>query len=225
MEARHYVVPALIAVLLHSFLAYSLNYTLNLSNKENESTFRPRAFSASLVQLNELSPIKRSPRNVRPTFTSPSTEFESQTPEPELDRTEQDTADDLAAERNRILQELRDQTLELSVANERDQLLEDYISTKYDEYFTDIYIRVVQNWVRPPKARNGMEAILQVELFPNGKVNSVGILKSSGYLAFDRSALSAVRKAAPFRVPKDIDAFDSTFRSLHLRFKPEDLVR
>jgi TonB family protein len=57
---------------------------------------------------------------------------------------------------------------------------------------------VVNYWSRPPSARNGMEALLEVRLIPTGEVVSVSVLQSSGNTAFDRSALNAVEKAASF---------------------------
>jgi len=84
---------------------------------------------------------------------------------------------------------------------------------------------VVGYWSRPPSARNGMEALLQVQLIPTGEVVSVSILKSSGDSAFDRSAVNAVEKAGAFpelqRLPDR--EFERTFRRFRLLFRPEDL--
>ena len=46
---------------------------------------------------------------------------------------------------------------------------------------------------------------------------------SSGNAAFDRSALLAVRDAAPFEVPDDPALFERSFRRLRILFRPEDL--
>ncbi len=84
---------------------------------------------------------------------------------------------------------------------------------------------VVGYWSRPPSARNGMEAELEIQLIPTGEVINVTIVKSSGNLAFDRSAVSAVEKAGAFpelqRLPSNI--FERDFRRLRLVFRPEDL--
>jgi len=88
-----------------------------------------------------------------------------------------------------------------------------------------IYQKVVANWSRPPSARNGMEARLQVELVPTGDVVAVMLLESSGSAAFDQSAESAVRKARRFEVPKDSALFEKYFRRFTLLFRPEDLLR
>ncbi|MDZ7825036.1 MAG: cell envelope integrity protein TolA [Gammaproteobacteria bacterium] len=83
--------------------------------------------------------------------------------------------------------------------------------------------RIERNWSRPPSARNGMRAELRIGLVPTGEVVSVDIIESSGNAAFDRSAQTAVRRAAPFEVPDDPGLFERQFRSLRILFHPEDL--
>jgi len=81
-------------------------------------------------------------------------------------------------------------------------------------------------WSRPPSARNGMRAILQIRMLPTGELIDAVITESSGDPAFDRSAENAVYSAAPFRelqaLPSNI--FNENFRSLSLIFQPEDLL-
>lgn len=84
---------------------------------------------------------------------------------------------------------------------------------------------VVNYWSRPPSARNGMEALLEVQLIPTGEVVNVRVLKGSGNLAFDRSAMNAVEKAGSFPELRNLPTreFERMFRRFNLRFKPEDL--
>jgi colicin import membrane protein len=84
---------------------------------------------------------------------------------------------------------------------------------------------VINYWSRPPSARNGMEALLQIQLIPTGEVVSVSVLKSSGNTSFDRSAINAVEKAGSFPELKNLPAreFERTFRRFRLLFRPEDL--
>lgn len=81
-------------------------------------------------------------------------------------------------------------------------------------------------WSRPPSARNGMRAILQIRMLPTGELIDAVITESSGDSAFDRSAENAVYSAAPFRelqaLPSNV--FNENFRSLSLIFQPEDLL-
>ena len=84
---------------------------------------------------------------------------------------------------------------------------------------------VINYWSRPPSARNGMEALLAIQLIPTGEVVSVSVIKSSGNTAFDRSAINAVEKAGSFPELQNLPTreFEKTFRRFRLLFRPEDL--
>jgi colicin import membrane protein len=84
---------------------------------------------------------------------------------------------------------------------------------------------VVNYWSRPPSARNGMEALLAIQLVPTGEIVSVSVIRSSGSVAFDRSAMNAVDKAGSFPELRNLPAaeFEKTFRRFQLLFRPEDL--
>ncbi|UYM16782.1 cell envelope integrity protein TolA [Endozoicomonas euniceicola] len=86
---------------------------------------------------------------------------------------------------------------------------------------------IVNNWNRPPSARNNMTALLQVTLSPFGDLLEVKLLEGSGNDSFDRSAVQAVQRAAPFPELKKLERriFDANFRRFNFRFRPEDLVR
>jgi colicin import membrane protein len=85
---------------------------------------------------------------------------------------------------------------------------------------------VEESWSRPPSARNGMKAIIEIKMLPTGDLTSAQITQSSGDAAFDRSAENAVYSAAPFRELQTlpIRIFNENFRSLALIFQPEDLL-
>jgi len=85
---------------------------------------------------------------------------------------------------------------------------------------------VQETWSRPPSARNGMRAVLQIRMLPTGEVLDAVITQSSGDPAFDRSAENALFRAAPFRELQSlpISVFNANFRSLSLIFEPEDLL-
>ena len=94
---------------------------------------------------------------------------------------------------------------------------------KVTAYAGQIRKDIVQNWSRPPSARNGMQSVLRVFLIPTGEMVDVMIDESSGNEAFDRSALLAVRKTDRFVVPSDTLMFEKNFREFVLVFRPEDL--
>ncbi|NVN55904.1 cell envelope integrity protein TolA [bacterium Scap17] len=85
---------------------------------------------------------------------------------------------------------------------------------------------VGQNWNRPSGSVPGMTVTLRVSLLPTGELVSAAVSKSSGNAAFDRSAVQAIQKAAPFTEMQDLPAgAKSQFRNFNLYFNPEDLGR
>lgn len=84
---------------------------------------------------------------------------------------------------------------------------------------------VISRWARPPSARNGMVAVLAIQLVPTGDVVGVSVAESSGNVAFDRSAINAVEKAGRFPEVQQLKSneFERDFRRFQLIFRPEDL--
>lgn len=85
--------------------------------------------------------------------------------------------------------------------------------------------KVQENWRIPSTARNGMSAVVAINLFPSGDIDQAYIESSSGDQAFDRSALKAVFRAEPFQSIADIDPiiFERSLRRLLITFRPEGL--
>ncbi len=148
-------------------------------------------------------------------------------PDPELIRKEAEKRINEQKERLRQerLKQLADKSFADALAAESDELSDMDEDAVAQSFRQGIFELIVANWSRPPSARNGMKALLLVELVPTGEVTGVSIVESSGNNAFDRSAEQAVRKAQRFEVPKDVTLFEQKFRRLYLLFQPEDLLR
>ena len=97
--------------------------------------------------------------------------------------------------------------------------------TLRDVVAATIRATVINRWTRPPSARNGMVAVLSIQLVPTGEVVGVSVLQSSGNNAFDRSAMNAVERSARFPDVAKLEnaVFEDNFRRFQLIFKPEDL--
>lgn len=95
------------------------------------------------------------------------------------------------------------------------------------EYAGIIRRIISQNWQIPPSARNGMSAMVRLQLVPTGEMVAVNIVQSSGNDVFDRSVLQAVERADRFPELQDLDnaVFERNFRTFTLVFRPEDLLR
>lgn len=134
--------------------------------------------------------------------------------EAEPDETDEDTE----ATRTAMAEELARAVMTEQSAR---QAVTDY--EKAMAYAARIRQDIIQQWSRPPSARNGMQALLQVNLVPTGEVVDVKVIEGSGNDAFDRSAILAVEKAGRFAVPDDLRQFETHFRKFEVLFRPEDL--
>ena len=222
---RRYAIAFAVALVLHLTLFVSLQAAIEtLAPEADRTILEPRPLKARLIRM-------------RPEVAVPAASSSAITPEmPEADDeknpSDADKLEDelsqlerLRKEREERLAELRNRAFRDAVGEELTAETLEAIEDVSQVYITEIYLAIVQNWSRPPSARNDMSAIVLVELFPSGDLNSVGVVESSGDAAFDRSALNAVRRAAPFPVPDDIALFEASFRSFTLNFNPQDLLR
>ncbi len=142
-------------------------------------------------------------------------------PDPALKQVEVETTDqDLDPEKARLAFE---QDLVLALVRESNARRAITDDEKAMAFVAQIQHEIIQNWSRPPSARNGMEALLRVRLIPTGEVIDVKLEQSSGNDAFDRSAIQAVRKAHRFVVPSDALRFERYFRVFTVLFRPDDL--
>ena len=71
--------------------------------------------------------------------------------------------------------------------------------------------------------RGGLEVYLRMSLASNGELVDVRVVRSSGDVLFDRSAVTAVQRSAPFDEVKRFDAatFEEKFRTLTVKFRPD----
>jgi TonB family protein len=230
-------VPAALSLALHALVVVLL--TANWASRtESQITpqVKPRAIKARLVDAETLRPKKKpapkavakpAPKPVkkvvsrpRPAPTKAVTKPKSTAqPKPRPVRVEQPrpSAAELAAAAQ----------LELSSAMDAEDV---ELEASSDLELTQSYVALIasvieENWSRPPSARNGMETELALQLIPTGEVVSVAVIRSSGELAFDRSAVNAVQKAERFPELQNLPGrvFESNFRRLRIKFKPEDL--
>ena len=95
------------------------------------------------------------------------------------------------------------------------QMLTD--SAKYQEL---IRARVTEVWYYPSSTTEGMKVQLQLSLLPTGELTGVTLVRGSGNMAFDNSALSAVRSLNRYPVPPDRNTFERYFRRFTIEFTP-----
>lgn len=250
---RNYTLPLLLAAGLHVLAALALYSGWN-PEKETLNVVEPRTVLANLIVLQpQAKPAPPPPRQNNARREAERREAERreadrkaaerkaaeqkeadrqaqlQKEAQEKERQEADRLERerLAAEQERLerLSELAASSMEDAIAQESQDLNSGTEEQVVRSYHAAIYDLVRRNWSRPPSARTGMSARLQVELIPTGEVVAVTIVESSGSSAFDRSAEIAVRQAKRFEVPKENALFERHFRRFYILFKPEDLLR
>jgi colicin import membrane protein len=226
--------PALASLGLHALIVVFL--LLNWTPR-TEATItprvEPRAIEARLVTVESLQParkqaaakpVQKSPAKPRPApKPRPKPKPKPVAAKPEPEPTPEPVSKPAPSQSELASQAQR----ELAMALDTEDLL---IQEATEQELTLSYVALIartieENWSRPPSARNEMEAELVLQLIPTGEVVSVAVARSSGNLAFDRSALNAVRKAERFPELQQLEGrvFERNFRQLRLRFKPEDL--
>lgn len=225
---RDYSVPVLLAVLLHGFAAASA-YVFDVSgaSSENSRVFEPNTISVSLLVLER----ETRKSNVSPNIQDsvPSVNMSPETGDEEGDSDLADEFEQTEEERRVLerirLEELRNQIFDQGLIRETEGFQDAIFDEESTSYVNAIYSAIVVKWSRPPSATRDMETVLQVELFPNGELDTVELLESSGHEAFDRSTIAAVKAVKKFAVPNNSELFEQRFRSFNLRFRGEDLLR
>ncbi|KZX58532.1 protein TolA [Halioglobus sp. HI00S01] len=225
------------SIALHAMiLAFMLwNWSSPMETKTIEAKAPPKVINARLVDASELiakpkpKPVakpKPKPKPVAkpkpkpkpaPPKPKPQPKVEPKPePKPEPRITEEELAAIARADLARAMAE-EEEVLAAEAAVTADEMAASYAAL--------IQRTVINYWSRPPSARNGMEAVLIVQLVPTGEVVSVRLERSSGNSAFDRSAMNAVEKAGSFPELKNLPAneFEKNFRRFRLLFRPEDL--
>ena len=92
------------------------------------------------------------------------------------------------------------------------------------ELYGSIIIKNIQlAWRKPINIQDGLVCDLRLSINKNGRITNVNLIKSSGNLRFDNSALKAVKRVETFSFFKDIpyNLYNSNFKSLVITFNPK----
>ncbi len=241
---RIVVRPALASVALHALLIFAL--TANLGGVERKVvrvTPVPKAIDARLVDISEFKPRPAAPKPApkpaskpKPAAPKPAAKpapkpaskpapaAAKPAPKPQAQAKPEPSQEEARITREELAAIAR-ADLARAVAEEAEEATTATAEEMAASYAALIQQTVINYWSRPPSARNGMEALLAIQLIPTGEVVSVSVLRSSGNTAFDRSAINAVEKAGSFPELQNLPSreFEKTFRRFRLLFRPEDL--
>jgi len=221
-------VPLFVAVLVH--LAFLLAVEGEWVTGEAAVIAKPQVVQASLVSLN--APKKPTPKPDKKPKSKPKAKPKpAPQPVPMQPKPPEPEALPPAPVVNEPSQEEKLAKLQEELMAGLEELPEAELSDSADEFdevqqvAALMQARITQNWRRPPSARNGMEALLTINLVPTGEVVGITVATSSGSSAFDRSAIAAVERVGQFPevAVLSISDFERYFRRFPLRFRPEDL--
>ncbi len=119
-------------------------------------------------------------------------------------------------ERSRIAKELADDiaSREAEEARIAEENAKKKAIAKFGAAITD---KVKGRWVIPAKLPQKLSATLQIKTELNGRIKSVKIIRSSGNIAFDNSAVQAVKQSSPLPMPKKAD-WAKEFNKINMKF-------
>jgi colicin import membrane protein len=236
---RIVVRPALATVVIHALLLYLITANWSFDDRDVVRVKPvPKVINARLVDVSEFQPKPKPKPKPKPVAKKPQPKPKPEVKKPEPKpavKPKPKPAPTVAAKPEPKPQPKSEPKPEPRITpDELARLMEQELAQSQPDAATGemsasfislIQQTVINYWSRPPSARNGMEAELQIQLIPTGEVVSVTVIRSSGNSAFDRSAINAVEKAGAFPELQQLPngEFEKTFRRFRLLFKPEDL--
>ena len=77
-------------------------------------------------------------------------------------------------------------------------------------------------WLKPKNIQDGLVCDLRIQINKNGRIINVSLLRSSGNIRFDNSAIKAVNRVETFNFFSKMDAkiYQSNFKNIMLTFNP-----
>ena len=96
----------------------------------------------------------------------------------------------------------------------------------YDEdiirFYNAIKIKIESAWIKPRNIPSNLSCDLRIKTNTQGRVVDLKLLKSSGNIRFDNSAMQAVRRVETFSIFKEMqkEVHEDTFKNIIFRFNP-----
>ena len=89
-------------------------------------------------------------------------------------------------------------------------------------YAQQIISTIENAWIKPKNIPQGLIANLRLTIRPSGRIIKADLIKSSGNIRFDNSALQAVRRVETFNFFNSISKslFEKEFQNISISFNP-----
>ena len=117
---------------------------------------------------------------------------------------------------------------EIKSSNINSLIQEDQLIAKNSEesqvnIFSNMIIKFIQSaWVKPQNIQSGLICDLRMTINKNGRIVDVDLIKSSGNIRFDNSAIKAIKRVETFsffnKMPYSI--YQNNFRNIVITFNP-----
>ena len=138
----------------------------------------------------------------------------------------QPTEDIIYSKTQTITESFQDRALiESSITNLLTEEAEVEVSKEQQEiamYAQKIISTIEDAWMKPRNIPENLVANLRLKIRPSGRIIGVDLIKSSGNIRFDNSALQAVRRVETFNffnsIPKIL--FEKEFQVISISFNP-----
>ena len=111
------------------------------------------------------------------------------------------------------ISELLSEENEIKISNEQKEI---------SMYAQKIISTIENAWIKPKNIPEGLIANLRLTIRPSGRVIKADLIKSSGNIRFDNSALQAVRRVETFNFFNSISRslFEKEFQKISISFNP-----
>ena len=138
----------------------------------------------------------------------------------------QPTEDIIYSKTQTVAESFQDRALiESSITNLLTEEAEVEVSKEQQEiamYAQKIISTIEDAWMKPRNIPENLVANLRLKIRPSGRIIGVDLIKSSGNIRFDNSALQAVRRVETFNffnsIPKIL--FEKEFQVISISFNP-----
>ena len=138
----------------------------------------------------------------------------------------QPTEDIIYSKTQTVTESFQDRALiESSITNLLTEEAEVEVSKEQQEiamYAQRIISTIEDAWMKPRNIPENLVANLRLKIRPSGRIIGVDLIKSSGNIRFDNSALQAVRRVETFNffnsIPKTL--FEKEFQVISISFNP-----
>lgn len=104
-----------------------------------------------------------------------------------------------------------------------DELISNRSQDNQTELYSSLMIQSIQSaWRKPINVQDGLVCNLRLSINKNGRITKVNLIKSSGNLRFDNSAIKAVQRVETFSFLKNISysLYNNNFKSIVITFNP-----